>query len=348
VKPMIEMRSDTFSMPTPEMREAMAGAPLGDDVYGEDPTVRHREELAADMLGKQASCFMPSGTMANLSDPMAHAPRGGRAVVGDESDIYVYEAGGASVCGGLVYHPVGTREDGRLVTGELSEALSVDREDPQFALPAVVCLENTHNRRGGAVLPVAYLEEVRDLAAAHDVPVHLDGARVFNAADALGTTVAELCAPVDSVQFCLSKGLSAPIGSMLVGTREFVARARRVRKMLGGGMRQAGIVAAAGVVALNRMPERLAADHANAALFAEGVGAIDGLELAAPVESNIVLFRVVREGVTWREVVSAAGERGLAIDELGYGRLRGVTYSGVTRDDVERAVEILGVTLTEI
>lgn len=338
---MIELRSDTFTRPTGGMRAAMATAEVGDDVHGEDPTVRRLEELAGDLLGKPSACFMPSGTMANLAALMSHAARGSKVVVGDETDIYVYEAGGASVCAGLVLHPVPTQADGTLALNDLAGAFPEEPEDPQFALPGVLCLENTHNRCGGAVLPVDYLRCVRDLADQHGIPLHMDGARLFNAAVALGVPASQLSRYADSVQFCLSKGLSAPVGSMLVGDRDFIVRARRARKMLGGGMRQAGILAAAGIVALTEMPGRLADDHANARRFAEGISSLPDVELAAPVGTNIVLFRVAG-GVTWQQVVRAARDANLAISELGHGRLRAVTHADVGTEDIDNAVEILG------
>lgn len=336
---MIELRSDTFTLPTEAMRHAMATADLGDDVYGEDPTVRELEHRVADRLGKAAALFVPSGTMANLCALLTHVPRGGKVVVGDETDIYVYEAGGASVCGGLVYHPVPTQPDGTLALADLAAAFPDDPDDPQFALPGVVCLENTHNRCGGAVLPLGYLGEVREFTRVRNVPLHLDGARLFNAATALGVPAADIAGYADSVQFCLSKGLSAPVGSMLVGTTGFVEQARRVRKMLGGGMRQVGVLAAAGLLAVEDMTGRLAEDHRHARLFAEGIAELPRVTLAAEVRTNIVLFRV--DGMRWEQVMAEAAEAGLAISELGHGRLRAVTHAGVTEQDVLRAVDIV-------
>jgi threonine aldolase len=341
----IELRSDTFTLPTPAMRAAMAAARVGDDVYGEDPTVRRLEELAAHLLGMEAACLMPSGTMANLAALLAHAPRGSAVVVGDETDIYLYEAGGASVCGGLVYRPVPTAPDGTLPLAALAAACSDDPTDPQFAMPAVVCLENTHNRCGGAVLPLSYLAQVRRFSDEHGLPLHIDGARLFNAAVALDIPAADIAGYADSVQFCLSKGLSAPVGSMLAGGAGFVARARRVRKMLGGGMRQAGVLAAAGVVALEQMRDRLAIDHANARRLAAALEGVPELELAAPVQTNIVLLRLRDPRLTWQRVVATARQAGLAIGELGHGRLRAVTHAGVTGDDMDRAAEILAAVL---
>jgi threonine aldolase len=337
---MIELRSDTFSLPTAEMRKAMNDAVLGDDVYGEDPTVRELEDLAADLLGKSAACLTPSGTMANLTAIMAYAPRGTKTLVGVESDIYLYEAGGAAVCGGVTYEPIPQRPDGGLLASALEGAFPVDPEDPQFALPSLICVENTQNRCGGAVLPRAHLAEVRRIADAHGLPVHLDGARIFNAAAASGVPAADIAGFADSVQFCLSKGLSAPIGSIVVGDPELMQRVRRARKMLGGGMRQAGVIAAAGLVALRNL-DHLHEDHANARRLAEGLGAIDGIRLATDVQTNIVMFRVTDRRFTWQTFVAAAAARGLTLAELGHGRIRAVTHSGVTSRDIDAAVAIV-------
>jgi threonine aldolase len=342
----IELRSDTFTLPTEEMRAAMAGAPLGDDVYGKDPTVRRLEELAAAAMGKPASCLMPSGTMANLAALLAHVPRGGKAIVGAESDIYVYEGGGASVCGGVVYGPVPNLPDGSLDPDALAAEFPADPDDPQFAPPALICLENSQNRCGGRVLSPSYHKRIAALAAERGVALHLDGARLFNAATALGVPASSLAAHADSVQFCLSKGLSAPIGSMLAGDVPFVDRARRLRKMLGGGMRQAGVVAAAGIVALETMTSRLSEDHATARRLAGGLRQLPGIALDPPdVATNIVMFRVVDDRYTWRSFIAAAADRGVCLAELGHGRIRAVTHRGVTTADVDRALDAIAAVL---
>ncbi len=344
---MIEMRSDTFTLPTPEMLTAMTEAELGDDVYGEDPTVNELERRSAELTGKEAACFFPSGTMANLASVMAHAPRGTKAVVGTESDIWLYEAGGASVCGGVVYEPVPNRPDGTIALADLAAAFPADPDDPQFALPSLICLENTHNRCGGAVLPLDYLAEVRRFADERGVAVHLDGARVVNAAIAAGVEVAEITAHVDSVQFCLSKGLGAPVGSMVAGRAEFVGKVRRLRKMLGGGMRQVGLLAAAALVALDTR-ERLAEDHANARRLAEGLALIPGVEMDPDtVKTNIVIFKVTDERFTWRTFLASVHRQGLAVTEFGHGRIRAVVHNGVSAEDVTAAVGIVARVLKE-
>jgi threonine aldolase len=338
----IELRSDTFTLPTPAMYEAIAHAQLGDDVYSEDSTVCHLEELAAWKLGKEAACLMPSGTMANLVAMLAHCPRGSKVLVGNESDIFIYEAGGAAMCGGLMYEALPTQGDGCLLQADIEKALPGDPEDPQFALPALLCLEDTHNRCGGTVLPLTYLKDVACFAHAQHLPIHLDGARLFHAAVALHVEPAEIAQYADSVQFCLSKGLSAPIGSMLAGRANFIKQARRIRKALGGGMRQAGIIAAAGIVALEQMSDRLAEDHANARLLAQGLANLPGLQIdLATVQTNIVLFRVTDRRFTWQTFLSTAYKRGLSLSELGYGRLRAVAHYGITSREIQGALHII-------
>jgi threonine aldolase len=337
----VELRSDTFTLPTADMLDAAAHAPLGDDVYGEDPTVGRLERMAADILGKTDACLMPSGTMANLAALMVHCPRGGKAIVGQESDLYVYEAGGASVCGGVVYQALPNRPDGTIDLAAIDDACDIDRTDPQFAPPSVISVETPQNRCGGIPLPLDYLADVAALARSHGVALHLDGARIFNAAIAIGVTPAEIAVHADTVQFCLSKGLGAPIGSMLVGDRETVNRARRVRKMLGGGMRQAGMIAACGVVALTCMVDRLVEDHENAARLAERIALLPGLVLdPGHPRTNMIFFRVRDERYTTRSFIDAAHRRGVRIEELGHGRIRAATHANVGRADVDKAVEV--------
>ncbi|MFI5557868.1 low-specificity L-threonine aldolase [Amycolatopsis japonica] len=346
---MIEMRSDTFTLPTPQMLSAMTQAALGDDVYGEDPTVNRLEELAAGIVGKAAACLMPSGTMANLAALLVHVPRGGKVLVGNESDIYLYEAGGASVCGGIVYEPIPTQPDGTLAMDDLAVALPPDPDDPQFALPGLICVENTHNRMGGRVLSRAYLAQLRRFADGHAIPVHMDGARIFNAAVAMGVGAEQLAAHADSIQFCLSKGLSAPIGSILAGEADFVEKARRVRKMLGGGMRQAGVFASAGQVALTSMIDRLAEDHALAAQLAAGLADVEGIDVdASAITTNIVLFRVTAKELDDNSFLRAVRQRGLAIAEFGHGRIRAVTHRGLSAADVSSAVAIVADVVREL
>lgn len=343
----VELRSDTFTLPTPEMLQAMVTAELGDDVYGEDPTVRELEALSARLLGKEAGCFMPSGTMSNLASILTHCPRGSKVIVGEESDIYIYEAGGAAVCGGVVYHPVPNQADGTLDLTAIEAAFPPDPDDPQFALPALLCLENPQNRCGGKVLPLSYLGDVHAFAREKGLAVHLDGSRIFNAALSSGVPVAEIAGYADSVQFCLSKGLGTPAGSMAVGSGAFVGAARRVRKMLGGGMRQSGVLAAAGIVALENRG-RLAQDHETARRLADGLAGIPGIAVdPAEVGINMVFFRVVAPLLDNDEFLTAAEARGVGLAELGYGRIRAVTHYGVEPEDIDHVLDVIRSILEE-
>src|SRR5579884_1746137 len=285
----IDLRSDTVTHPTPAMREAMYRAEVGDDVYGEDPTVNRLEALAAETLGKEAALFVASGTMGNAVAMLTPCRRGDEIVMGDRSHTYLYEVGGPARLNGSPIRPVRTLPDGTLDRAQLDHSFFGD--DVHEARAGLLCLEDTHNMCGGRVLSAATLRELAAPARRRGLPVHLDGARIFNAAVALGVPVRELAAEVDSVQFCLSKGLSAPVGSIVAGSRDFIAEARRVRKLLGGGMRQAGIIAAAGILALTEMVDRLAEDHANAKRLAEGLAAIPTIAIEPEtIETNILFF----------------------------------------------------------
>jgi threonine aldolase len=340
----IDLRSDTVTLPTPAMRQAMANAEVGDDVYGEDPTVNRLEELSAKMLGKDAGLFVSSGTMGNLASLLAHCGRGQEAILGDQSHIYVYENGAASALGGIVYRPVRTEVDGTLALEALEGAIHSPAHNYHmfhYAPPGVICLENTHNRCGGVVLAPEYFAEVAAIAARHGLPVHLDGARLFNAAVALGRPVTDWTRHVTSIQLCLSKGLGAPVGSVIVGPKEFMWRARRMRKILGGGMRQAGIIAAGGLFALTQMVDRLREDHANAQILAQGLAPLPGVSLDPPrVETNIVVFNVgSAEGA---EALAGALEReGVLVSNFGGGRLRLVTHFGISAKDCHLAVDAI-------
>ncbi len=332
----VDLRSDTVTHPTRSMRRAMADAEVGDDQYGEDPTVNRLEERAAALLGKEAAVFVASGTMGNLVSLLAHCGRGDEAIVGDESHIFRYEGGGASALGGIPLHLLATERDGRLDLGDVTRAIRA--ADPHYPHTGVVSVENTHNRRGGQVLPPAYLRDLATIAHAAGVPVHLDGARVFNAAAALGIPPAVLVADVDSVQVCLSKGLAAPVGSFVAGSAAFAARARRQRKLVGGAMRQAGVIAAAGLVALDEMVDRLPEDHARARRLAEGLAEIPGVSIdPETVQTNIVIFRPPA-GQDQRQVIAAMAEHGVRISDYGTVGLRMVTHYQVDDAAVDRAL----------
>ncbi|HNP74439.1 MAG TPA: low-specificity L-threonine aldolase [Kouleothrix sp.] len=342
---MIDLRSDTVTLPSPAMRRAIAEAPLGDDVYGEDPTINRLEALAAERVGKEAALLVVSGTMGNLCAILAHCARGEEAIVGDESHIYHYEAGGPAVLGGVAFHVVPTLPSGELPLAALADAIR-DPDDAHEAITRLICLENTHNRCGGVVLAREYMAGVHALAAERGLRVHLDGARLFNAAVAQGVDVREITRHVDTVQFCLSKGLAAPVGSIVAGDAAFVARARRIRKLVGGGMRQAGIIAAAGIVALEEMVDRLAEDHANARMLAEGLAGFAPIAIdLASVQSDIVIFRLQPGHGAPAALVRALAERGLLVGEIGRGYIRAVTHYGVDASDIEEALEIVRATL---
>jgi threonine aldolase len=335
----IDLRSDTVTLPPPGMLETIPRAALGDDVYGEDPTVNRLQEMAAEKLGMEAALLVASGTMGNLLAFLAHAPRGHKILLGDQSDAWLWEAGGASALGGLVYQPVSTRSGGELGLEDL-EAILLEPQDPQCAEPGVICLENTHCMSGGRILGLDYLDAVRRLADRMRLPVHFDGARIFNAAVALGVEVRRIAQYADSVMFCLSKGLAAPVGSVLAGSRDFVLRARRLRKMLGGGMRQAGVVAAAGIFGLERMVDRLAEDHRLARRLYDGLAAIDGIVVEPrPPETNIVFWRLADSHLDVASFIAALAARDVAVGELGRGRIRAVTHFGITVEDIEFAVD---------
>jgi threonine aldolase len=345
---MIDLRSDTVTLPSPAMREAMYRAELGDDVMREDPTVNRLEELAAEMTGKEAALLVVSGTMGNLVSVLAHCRRGDEAILGDNSHIFNYEAGGASALGGVVFHPVATGRFGALEVGALEKAIRPAATDVHYAPPGVICLENTHNRCGGTVLQPEYFRAVRLLADRASIPVHLDGSRIFNASVALHCTVKEFTRQVDSVQFCLSKGLAAPVGSLVCGNKEFLARARRLRKMVGGGMRQAGVIAAAGIVALTDMVDRLAEDHATARLLAEGLADLPGMQLdLETVQTNIVIFGPKNpppEGPSFAQLLA---REGVKVGNIGGGRFRAVTHYGVSHSDIQKAIGIMRTTWRE-
>jgi threonine aldolase len=331
------------------MREAMYRAEVGDDVYGEDPTVNQLEELAAAMLGKEAGLFVASGTMGNAVSMLTHCRRGDEIIMGDRSHTYLYEVGGPARLNGSATRPVPTLADGTLDRERLARAFQGD--DIHEARTGLLCLEDTHNMVGGRVLSPETLRELAAPARARDLPVHMDGARVFNAAVALGVPVSALAAEVDSVQFCLSKGLSAPVGSMVVGSRAFIDEGRRVRKLLGGGMRQAGIIAAAGIVALNEMVERLAEDHVNAKKLADGLAEIPGITIAPEtVETNILFFGVRGEDGAAGDVtplVTAAAQAGVLLSGGDDGRIRAVTHYGISEADIERALAVLDEAMRE-
>ncbi|MBL0493164.1 low-specificity L-threonine aldolase [Aeromonas veronii] len=327
----IDLRSDTVTQPTDAMRQAMLHAEVGDDVYGEDPGVNALEAFGARLLGKQAALFVPSGTMSNLLAVMSHCQRGEGAILGNAAHIYRYEAQGSAVLGSVALQPLPMQRDGTLAFDDINAALAPD--DAHFVQTRLICLENTHN---GKVLPLSYLQEMGAFVAERGLKLHLDGARLFNAAVASETAAAVIAAPFDSISICLSKGLGAPVGSLLVGSHDFIARARRLRKMLGGGMRQAGILAQAGLFALEQHVTRLADDHRRAKRLAEGLAALPGIEIdLSLVQSNMVFLRL-HEGES-APLLAFMKERGILFS--GYGELRLVTHLQINDDDIEEVID---------
>jgi threonine aldolase len=333
----VDLRSDTVTLPTPEMRRAMAEAELGDDVYGEDPTVNALEAKAARMLGKEAAVLVTSGTQGNFLSVLAHTQRGDEIIIGDQAHIYKSEAGGASALGGVVFQTVPTHERGTLDPDEVEAAIKPD--NPHFPRTAVIALENTHNASGGGVLTPQETKSIADVAHKHGLPLHIDGARIFNASVYLETPVSELVKDADSVTFCLSKGLSCPVGSVICGSGEFIERARRWRKMVGGGMRQAGVLAAAGIVALDSMIERLAEDHSNGRKLAQGLAKVPGISIEPDkLTTNLIRFEVTAKN---RDVLAKKLlERGVKGGSP-YGGWRFVTHYGVTSDDIDYVLEVV-------
>lgn len=339
---MIDLRSDTVTRPTAAMREAMARAEVGDDVWEEDPTVKRLEAMAAQRLGKAAGLFVSSGTMGNLISVVSQAQAGQEVILDLDSHIFNNEVAGAAIIGSLQMRPVKT-ERGFLTPDQVREALRP--ANIHIPTTGLVCVENTHNRHGGTCCTPEAIDAVA--AVAHDaaVPVHMDGARLFNAAVALKRPARDFVRNVDSVTFCVSKGLAAPVGSVICGSAEFIGKARRVRKMLGGGMRQAGIIAAAGIVALETMVDRLAEDHANARALAEGLAKLPGLTIdLASVQTNIVIFQVKRgnqaaSAAATAELVAGCGARKVKIHAIGPDSIRCVTHKDIDAEDIGRTLD---------
>ncbi len=342
--PSIDLRSDTVTHPTPAMREAMANAEVGDDVWGDDPTVNRLEGMSADMLGKEAAVFTPSGTMSNLISVLSHTQRGNEIILGSESHMFWNEVGGASALAGVQVRTVPNDEGGMMDPAAVEAAIR--GQNIHFPPTALVAIENTHNRCSGAVLDTQDTAAIADVAHSHGIQVHLDGARIFNAAVCLETPVQEMARDADSVCFCLSKGLSAPVGSLLCGTQEFVEKARKWRKMVGGGMRQAGIIAAAGIVALESMVDRLAEDHATARKLARGLSQIPGISIDPDrVQTNIVIFEVTQGAAL--DVLRRMGERGVRGSYNAGSRIRFVTHYGISEEDVDTALEVVEAVMKE-
>ena len=336
---LVDLRSDTVTTPTEEMREAMRNAAVGDDVYGEDPTVNRLEELAALRLGKEAGLFVPSGTMGNLVALLTHVGRGEEVILEEDCHTYSLEVGGPAVIAGILTRTLrGTY--GILDPRDIRQAIR--SESLHSARTALVCLESPTNRGGGTIYTVALLQEIFELAHEAGISVHLDGARIFNAAVAVGIPVTEFSRWADSVMFCVSKGLAAPVGSLLVGTKEWISRARRFRKLLGGGMRQAGVIAGAGIVALETMVDRLREDHENSRLLAEGLIGIEGIDIDLKrVQTNIVIFTVRHPKMTAEKLTQKLREKRVFVNQISADAIRCLTHKDVVRDDILLALKTI-------
>lgn len=345
---LIDLRSDTVTHPTPEMRRAMAQAEVGDDVYGEDPTINKLQELAAEKLGKEAGLFIPSGTMGNLTAILTHCNRGDEVILGNKAHTFLFEAGGISALGSVHSCQVPNQTDGTMSLEDIRSAIRMD--DDHYPITRLIALENTHNRCGGVALSPEYTQAVGMLAKEHNLRLHIDGARIFNAAVSLGVEASELAGPADSVTFCLSKGLCAPVGSVLCGSCDFIHRARRIRKQLGGGMRQAGVLAAAGIVALNTMIDRLAEDHYRAKCLADGLREIPGIELDPGTPyTNMVFFNIAPTfPLDAVQIAARMEELGVLVHDTGPRRFRLVTHYWIDDEAVKRAVEAFANVMTGV
>lgn len=344
----IDLRSDTVTHPTPEMRAAMAAAPVGDDVYGEDPTVNALEAETAALFGKEAALFVASGTMGNLISVLTHCGRGEEMILGKEAHIFKYEAGSAAAYGGVHPNTLPVHRDGTMDLDAIRAAIRPD--NPHMPPTRLICLENTHGGASGAPVPLAYIEQVAAIAREHQLSLHIDGARIFNAATALGMSVKDLCAPADSVSICLSKGLCAPVGSVIVGSRTFIAKAQRIRKSLGGGMRQAGILAAAGLLAIRVMSQRLADDHATAQQLADGLARLPYVTIDRDtVQTNMLYFQLTPESPLTAEALTARlkAEYNILISPYSSAerKFRLVTHYWITPERVQTVLAALAAVL---
>ena len=335
----IDLRSDTVTQPTEKMRQAMANAEVGDDVYGEDPTVNRLQEMAAERLGKEAGLFVASGTMGNLIAVLTHCGRGDEAIMGDCAHTFVYEGGGTAALGGVHPHTIPNQPDGTLLLEDIQHAVRGD--DPHFPRSRLLILENTQNKCGGLAIPREYMLGAAAVARENNLAVHLDGARVFNAAVDQGVPVVDLVDMVDTVTFCLSKGLCAPVGSVLCGPKDFIAEAVRIRKQLGGGMRQAGILAAAGIVALDEMVDRLAEDHAHARELAEGLAKVEGVRLdkGSPNTNMVYIELDPALGLTAVECAKALKELGILVGVTGPRHFRLVCHYWIKDEDIPQIIK---------
>jgi len=329
----IDLRSDTVTKPTEKMRIAMRDALVGDNVYGDDETTNKLEALAAKMVGMEDAMLVPSGTFGNQVAVLTHTQRGQEIILGANSHIKWHEVGGIALISGVLAHTIKENEQSMMPLDDIRKG--VRTEDIHHPDTSLICLENAHGN--GDVLPLSYMEDVQQIAKAHDIPIHLDGARLFNAAAYLKVDASQICQYVDSVQFCLSKGLAAPIGSIVAGSKEFINKARRNRKMLGGGMRQTGVIAAPGIIALEEMSKRLDVDHQNAIYFREQLSQIDGFTVDGGTDINLI-FHSVNDNIDYDKLVSYLKEFNVLINGDEYGQGRFVTHHGVTKEDIDYVI----------
>ena len=337
---MIDLRSDTVTLPTNEMKQFIMDSPLGDDVYGEDPSVNLLQKKIAKIFNKESALFVPSGTMANLISVLTHCNRGDEVILGNKSHIFFYEAGGISAFGGVHSHQINNNDDGTININDIENAIR-KKGDDHFPKTKLICLENTHNACYGSPINTDFFSEVKNIAKKHNIPIHLDGARIFNAAIALNKSVDELTKDCDSVSCCLSKGLSAPVGSVILGSKNFISKAKSLRKALGGGMRQAGLIASAGIFSLDHMINRIIDDHSNAKILASKLNLIKNLEINLnQVQTNIIFIYNRDKTLSNQDLLLSLEKNNIKIDYKGNSKFRLVTHSGFRKEDINTVIKV--------
>jgi len=338
---MIDLRSDTVTLPSKEMKEFMFDAPLGDDVFGEDPSINALQDKASNLFQKEKALFVPSGTMANLISLLTHCNRGDEILLGNKSHIFKYEAGGASAFGGIHSHQLNNNDDGTIDINNIIENIR-DTRDDHFPKTKLLCLENTHNFCYGSAITQEYIAEVKSQISQFNIKLHIDGARIFNAATSLNCSVSTLAQDADSITFCLSKGLSCPSGSLILGTSDFIKKAKKIRKGLGGGMRQAGILASAGIYALDNLTNRLGEDHENALLIAKGLEDVDNIDIdISKVSTNLIFFYLKKNDLSDKSFINKLLENKIKIDSKGNRKFRIATHYGFASDNIERVINTI-------
>tara|TARA_Y100000814_G_C12335066_1_gene402620 strand:- start:295 stop:1329 length:1035 start_codon:yes stop_codon:yes gene_type:complete len=338
---MIDLRSDTVTLPSKEMKEFMFDAPLGDDVFGEDPSINALQDKASNLFQKEKALFVPSGTMANLISVLTHCNRGDEILLGNKSHIFKYEAGGASAFGGIHSHQLNNNDDGTIDINNIIENIR-DTRDDHFPKTKLLCLENTHNFCYGSAITQEYIAEVKSQISQFNIKLHIDGARIFNAATSLNCSVSTLAQDADSITFCLSKGLSCPSGSLILGTSDFIKKAKKIRKGLGGGMRQAGILASAGIYALDNLTNRLGEDHENALLIAKGLEDVDNIDIdISKVSTNLIFFYLKKNDLSDESFINKLLENKIKIDSKGNRKFRIATHYGFASDNIERVINTI-------